>query len=154
MTRLFTWRIGIACLANVVLLAAVAAAQQKSPATPQQRLSVYELARELSVQGSVISYTENSMVAPLGPHLLLQTASGTLDVHLGNARLLESNHFTLSPGDAVRVIGENVAIGSGTRFLARLIQKGNQAILLRSPNGFPLRPTASVANSADHKGVL
>jgi archaellin len=154
MTRLFAWRIGIACFASVVLFAATGAAQQKSSATPQQRLSMYDRARELSVQGSVISYAENSTVAPLGPRVLLQTASGTLDVHLGNAALLQSNHFTLATGDSVRVIGENVAIGSTTQFLARLIQKGNQAILLRSPNGFPLRPTASSAKSAGQKGVL
>jgi hypothetical protein len=81
----------------------------------------------------------------------LQTSSGVLDVHLGSARLLENNHFTLAAGDRVRVVGESVPVGSGTQFLARLIQKGDQVVLVRSPQGFPLRPAAK---SGDAKGAL
>jgi hypothetical protein len=79
---------------------------------------------------------------------MLQTSSGVLDVHLGNARLLESNHFTLAEGDAIRVVGENVASGSGEPFLARVIQKGEQTLALRSATGFPLRPTAARDSNA------
>jgi len=115
-------------------------AQQKTQTAPQ-RMPAYDVSREVSVQGTVVSFTENSAVAPFGPHVVLQTSSGSLDVHLGNARLLEANHFTLAAGDRVRVMGENVASSAGTHFLARLIQKGNQAVLLRTPQGLPLRPT-------------
>jgi hypothetical protein len=81
----------------------------------------------------------------------LQTSSGVLDVHLGSARLLESNHFTLAAGDAIRVVGASVASPAGTQFLARLVQKGDQALLLRNPQGFPLRPASK---SAEQRGAL
>jgi hypothetical protein len=147
-------RSGWVCVAVFFLLASAAAAQQKSP-TPQSNLA-YSTAREVSIQGTVISYT-NSSVAPLGPHVTLQTSSGVLDVHLGNARLLQANNLTLEPGNSVRVIGENVAYGNATQFVARLIQKGNQAVLLRSARGFPLRPPAqrSAQNDSErHGGAL
>ena len=150
MTRLLPWRVGIVCLASVVLLSTIASAQQKAQTVPQRNLN-YDVSREISVQGSVISYSETSSAAPFGPHVTLQTSSGVLDIHLGNARLLESNPFTLAAGDTIRVIGESVPFGSGTQFLARLIQKGNQALVLRSPQGFPLRPAAK---SADQRGAL
>jgi hypothetical protein len=150
MTRLLPWRVGIFWLASVLLLSTIASAQQKAQSAPQRNLN-YDPSREISVQGSVISYSETSTDAPFGPHVTLQTSSGVLDIHLGNARLLESNHFTLAAGDTVRVIGESVPFGSGTQFLARLIQKGNQALALRSPQGFPLRPATK---SADQQGAL
>jgi DNA/RNA endonuclease YhcR with UshA esterase domain len=140
MTRLFVGSLGLSVLGTAVLFATLTSAQQKTQAAPQ-RIPVYDINREVSIQGTVVSFTENSGTAPSGPHVLLQTNSGSLDVHLGNARLLEANHFTLAAGDNVRVIGENVTSGTGSQFLARLIQKGNQALLLRSPQGLPLRPT-------------
>ena len=101
----------------------------------------YDVSREVTVQGAVVSYSENSSTAPLGAHVSVQTSSGTLDAHLGDARLLRANNFTLAAGDSVRIIGENLPFGGGTQFFARVIQKGNQSVTLRSTRGFPLRPT-------------
>jgi len=150
MTRLFLGRIGIASLGLAFLLSASAGAQQKTQSVGQRNLG-YDVRREVSVQGSVIRYSETSSVAPFGPHVTLQTSSGVLDVHLGNARLQENNHFTLAAGDAIRVVGESVASTSGTQFLARLVQKGDQALVLRNPQGFPLRPASK---SAEQRGAL
>ena len=118
------------------------AQQTSSQATQQspQHVRAYDMRREASLQGTVISFTENSSTAPLGPRVSIQTPSGVLQVHLGNAGILKANHLTLAPGDSVRVIGESLPHGTGTQFFARIIQKGNQAVVLRSPRGFPLRP--------------
>jgi hypothetical protein len=150
MKRLLQWWLGIVSLAGVLLVATIAGAQQKTQTVPQRNLS-YDPGREISVQGSVISYSETSSAAPFGPRVTLQTSSGVLDVHLGSVRLLENNHFTLAAGDSVRVVGESMPVGSGTQFLARLIQKGDQVVLVRSQQGFPLRPAAK---SGDAKGTL
>jgi ATPase subunit of ABC transporter with duplicated ATPase domains len=140
-----------ACLAAVLMFSVSAAAQQKTQSAPQQRRS-YEVSSEVSLQGTVVSFAENSSAPPLGPHVVVQTASGQVDVHLGDARLLQANHFTLAAGDSVRVIGENVPYGTGTQFFARIIQKGNQTLALRSTRGFPLRPAAKAGKS--QAGVL
>jgi len=150
MTRLLLGRIGIALLGLAFLLSAISGAQQKTQSVGQRSLG-YDISREVSVQGSVINYAETSSVAPFGPHLTLQTSSGVLDVHLGNARLLESDHLVLAAGDAIRVVGENVASASGTQFLARWVQKGDQMVLLRNARGFPLRPANK---SAEQRGAL
>src|ERR1700719_4950949 len=128
MRRLLQWRFGIVWLAGVVLVSTIAVAQQKTQ-IPQRNLS-YDASREVSVQGSVISYGETSSVAPFGPRVTLQTRSGVLDVHLGHARVLESNHFTLAAGDSIRVVGESVPFGSGMQFMARIVQKGGQTLAL------------------------
>ena len=147
MTRLLSRRIGIVLLGSGLLIP-MAGAQQKT--APQQSQG-YQTSREVSVQGSVLSYSETSSAAPFGAHVTIQSSSGVLDVHLGNARLLENSHFTLAAGDAVRVIGENVAFGTGTLFVARIVQKDGQTLALRSTQGFPLRPASK---SAGQQGAL
>ncbi|MGA3176636.1 MAG: hypothetical protein ABSE19_04735 [Candidatus Acidiferrum sp.] len=106
--------------------------------------------------GTVITYTESSTTPPLGAHVTLQTAGGVVDVHLGDARLLTSNHFSIQTGDTLRIIGENVASGTTSTFLARIVQKGTQALAVRSERGIPVRHVAP-KNSAASKpqgGVL
>jgi hypothetical protein len=147
MIGLLQGRAGIAGLAGVLLLCSIASAQQQGQVVAQRNLS-YEASREVSVQGKVVRYAENSTTAPFGAHVTVQTGSGALDVHLGDARLLDSNHFTVAAGDEVRVVGENVTFGNGTQFVARIIQKGNQAVASRSTRGLPLRPAAAGKNSA------
>jgi hypothetical protein len=136
----------------VVLIFAVSAmAQQKAQGAPQQ-MRAYDISREVSLQGTVVSFTENSSAPPLGPHVAVQTASGQVDVHLGDARLLKANHLSLAAGDSIRIVGENVPNETGTQFFARIIQKGSQTLTLRSTRGFPLRP-APKAGKAE-AGVL
>jgi DNA/RNA endonuclease YhcR with UshA esterase domain len=151
MRRLLPSRVGMAWLASVFLMSTVVNAQQKAQSVPQRNMN-YDVSREVTVQGVVVSYTENSSTAPLGAHVSVQTSSGTLDAHLGDARLLQANHLTLAAGDSIRVIGENVPYGSGTQFFARIIQKGSQTLALRSTRGFPLRPAAKAGKS--EAGVL
>ena len=155
MNRLVCWIRAAGCLAVVMFLPLLATAQEKSQARAPKTQG-YELAREISLQGTVVSYNASSTVAPLGPHVVVRTSSGTLDVHLGNAKLLETNHFTLASGDSVRIIGESLPYGAATQFVARIIQKGNQSLVLRSVRGFPLRPIVKGAGKSTNAqgGVL
>jgi hypothetical protein len=122
----------------------LSAGAQQSAQLDLRRLQSYELSRELSVVGTVIKYEPASSVAPMGVHLLLQTASGPLDVHLGNAKLLQASHLALNPGDNVRIVGESLALGDGTFFAVRIIQKGTQAVAVRNAKGFPLTPASAL----------
>src|SRR5215475_14682255 len=98
----------------------------------------YDPARETNLVGTVSSFTPNSENGPLGAHVAVQTASGIVDVHVGDAKFLSLNHLTLNEGDSVRIIGESFTNGGNTVFLARIIQKGTVAVAVRSPRGMPL----------------
>jgi hypothetical protein len=151
MNRPRRWK-GLAASLTVVLMSSVTAiAQRKAQSAPQQ-MRAYDVSRELSLQGTVVSFAENSSVPPLGPHVVVQTASGQVDVHLGDARLIKANHLTLAAGDRIRVVGENVTHDTGTQFFARILQKGTQTLTLRSTRGFPLRPAPKAGKS--EAGVL
>jgi hypothetical protein len=111
---------------------------QKSPAVNNAGPSAYDVARETTVSGKVLHAG--------GARLVLQTSSGTVDVHVGNPRLLAANHFSLQAGDALTVTGENVTLGNTTMFAARTLQKGTQSLIVRSRTGMPLFPTARTAD--------
>lgn len=146
MKRPIRWNRISAGVSIVLLFCAGVAAQQKTQsAAPEKR--AYDVSQEVSLQGTVVSFVESSQTPPLGPHVVVQTASGQVDIHLGDARLLKANHLTLAAGDSIRVVGENVPYGTGTQFFARILQKGNQTLALRSTRGFPLRPTPKAGKS-------
>lgn len=119
-----------------------AAAQQAEQSSPQ-RPQYYDPSREVSLTGTVVKFDAASSLPPMGAHVLLQTSSGQVDVHLGYAKILQASNLELNPGDNVRLIGEAIAVGSGTTFAARIVQKGTQAIAVRSPHGFPLKSPSS-----------
>ena len=114
----------------------------------QKGSAIYDTTREVTLIGTVASYQSSVDKPPLGAHLTLNTTAGPVDVHLGDARFLNANHFQIQTGDSVRIIGENVAYGAGTQFLARLIQKGTQALVLRSARGVPLSYAAPHKSAA------
>ena len=137
------------------LLCGSALGQQKTAQTPV-RSSGYDLKREGTIVGTVLAYTPSSTTPPLGAHVTLQTTGGVVDVQLGNARLLTANHFDIQAGDTLRIIGENVTFGSAAPFLARIVQKGAQALAVRTERGIPVRYLAP-RNSGESKsqgGVL
>lgn len=138
------------------MFAGVAAGQEKTIARANAGLKAYNVERETTLIGTVQAYTPGAQTAPLGAHVTLQTSGGVVDVHLGDARLLAASHFNIQSGDALRIIGENVAFGKGTQFVARIIQKGTQVLAVRSVRGIPLSymaPRAGV-QSKTQGGVL
>jgi hypothetical protein len=108
--------------------------------------AAYDVARESVISGKIVQYSSASTTPPLGAHITLQTGSGTIEVHAGNAKLIEASHISLQAGDAVSITGETVTFGNSTVFVARVIQKGSQSVAVRSKNGVPLLPTAVNAN--------
>jgi len=139
-------RTGVLVLAGALSLSLSAGAQQTEQ--PDTRgLQSYEASREVSLVGTVVKYEASSSAPPMGAHLLVQTSSGQVDAHLGNARVLQASHLELKAGDNVRIVGESLALGDGTFFAARIVQKGTQAVAVRNAKGFLLRPSSTLSQS-------
>jgi len=126
----------MAVFASALLLSGAAYAQ-RGRSQPAANSSAYDLSNEQPVQGTVVQYIEKSDRAPLGAHVIVQTASGQVDVHIGDPRLLKQNNFTLTAGNTIRVIGVTSSSGQSNVFLARLIQTGTNIIAVRSTTGIP-----------------
>src|SRR6266404_5043989 len=128
-------------LSALLLLSGNTVWGQKLAERPRQaatRSLAYNATQETMIEGTVLSYSAESATPPMGAHVVLQTASGAIDVHLGATSYLEANHFSLARGDSVRVVGVNSATRQGSVFLVRVIQKGGQSLILRTAKGTPL----------------
>jgi hypothetical protein len=150
--KIIQWKGSLMALSAAALcLGAGAKAQQLPQAIVHNTSSAaYDVARETILGGKVVAYSATAKAAPMGAHITLQTSSGTVDVHVGNPKVLTANKFSLQAGDSVSITGENVDFGGKTIFVARTIQKGMQSVAVRSKNGTPLRP---VNRSADGRIV-
>jgi hypothetical protein len=142
-------------IAVVLLFSAAALAQEKSP-QPLPRFGAYDARQEGTLVGTVVDFKLSSTTPPLGARLTLQTPTGVVDVHLGDARLLTANQFNIQSGDTLRIIGAYTPAGSSSLFLARIVQKGTQALTLRTQRGFPVHYIApkNSAETKSQRGVL
>jgi len=130
---------------------------QKLAERPRQaaaRSLAYNAAQETMIEGTVLSYSAEAATPPMGAHVVLQTASGAIDVHLGPASYLQANHFSLTKGDSVKAVGANSATRQGSVFLVRVIQKGGQSLALRTAKGALLSRAGARALSPAQRSQL
>ncbi len=127
-------------LGIVLALWSSANAQQLAdrPRQAAARGLAYDVTQETVIEGTVLSYSTEASAPPIGAHLLLQTANGAVDLHLGGASYLQANHFSLTKGDSVRVVGVSSSTRQGSIFLVRVIERGGQSLILRTTKGAPL----------------
>ena len=131
----------------IILVLSISANAQQTQQADTTRLHAYDMNRESFLLGTVVKFESSSSTPPIGAHVILQTPSGQVDVHLGNVRILQAGHLELNPGDNVRIVGEPLALGDNTYFAARIVQKGAQAVAVRNTTGFLITP-ASVLSQA------
>jgi hypothetical protein len=133
------FRISVSLFALPLLLGTSIWAQKLSdrPKQAAVRSLAYDATQETVLEGTVLSYSAKG-APPLGAHLILQTANGPVDLHLGGASYLLASQFSLAKGDSVRAVGVNSATRQGSIFLVRVIQKGGKSIVLRTAKGTPL----------------
>lgn len=137
----------ISFLLAALLAFCLCASAQLAKQSDLTQLQSYNAGREVQLVGTVVKYDSASSVPPMGAHVIVQTASGQVDVHLGNAKVLAANHLVLNAGDSIRIVGEPMALGDGTYFAARIVQKGTQAAAVRNTKGFLLTPASTLTQA-------
>src|SRR5713226_1102007 len=142
----------VALALGITLGICISATAQQGSQLDVQQFRTYEVTRESFLLGTVVKFDSASSTPPIGAHVILQTASGQLDVHLGNAKVLQAGHLELNPGDNVRIVGELLALGDSTYFAARIVQKDAQAVAVRNTKGFLTTP-ASLMSPAQKEAL-
>ena len=83
---------------------------------------------------------------PIGTHILIQTAQGIVDAHLGNGRAASPNYLDLWTGESVTVLGMIERAGGKDMVLARILSTPNHIFILRNQHGIPVRGTARTSS--------
>lgn len=135
---------------------AQSAASTASAASPAQLPVPYDLSKETRIQGSIQQVDTSNDRAPIGAHILVQTASGVVDAHLGPLNQASLDALHLSAGEAVTLTGMNESISSGAVFLVRILTTSSRVVILRNEHGYPVRSLVRRGSSSSTllKGAL
>jgi hypothetical protein len=127
----------LACLLLAILVAPLHA-QTSRDAHPY-----YDVSQETAISGTVSAViTRPSQGMLMGSHLILSTASGSVDASLGRWGLQGKDAVSIAPGRQVEVTGVMKRIGGREVFLARTIRVEDKVYTIRNIFGIPLSPLA------------
>jgi hypothetical protein len=102
----------------------------QTPAMPK-----YSKSSEVKVKGGV---DEVRTAADGIVHLTLKTDKGPLDVVIAPEKFLKEMEITFAKGDALEVLGSQVASGEATVLLAREVTRSGEVMMMRDENGKPV----------------
>ena len=147
--------LGLTTLMAFSFLAAPVEAQTAATAKKNVTAQKYDVQNETTLNGTVknvISKPTSGML--IGAHLILTSSSGTVDAALGPFAMKGRNPVSVSPGDAVSVVGVMMTIRNKHVFMTRTVQAGGQTYTLRNQNGFPLYPSNGTPSTTPVRGGL
>ncbi len=127
---------GAAC---VILLGmcglAAAQTQHASAKTPALK---YDLKAEKKIKGTVQEMKLEGQGRSALMHLVLKSGTDTVNVYLCPERFIKDMGIELKAGDEVEIIGSPVMDNGVSVILAREIDKGSDAYVLRDDKGVPV----------------
>jgi hypothetical protein len=118
----------------------------------------YDISQEVKLSGTITDVVTQPSAGMLsGSHLILETASGSVDAQLGRLHLGGRDAVSVAPGERVQVTGVMKTINSKAVLLTRLIEVNGQVYELRNEHGIyrahPERaPVSEAAAAAGSKG--
>jgi hypothetical protein len=108
----------------------------------------YDITKEVTLRGIITEVVQRPAAGrPLGLHLTVTTAQGTVDVHLGPYLGRMATEKGLVAGAAIQMSGVTAHFPGGDVFLARVVVVNSQTITLRNERGFLLRPAPAAART-------
>jgi hypothetical protein len=110
-------------------------------ATKNTLVPGYDLSKEVKVQGAIEKIDGFGTSGPIGTHILIQTATGTVDAHLGFGSAASPKRLGISVGENVTVIGMMETVGSSSVLMARILTTPIRIFVLRNEQGIPIRGT-------------
>jgi len=123
---------------SVAVIAVLLLTFGMKPGPSEQGAALYNVATENTVKGTVRAvedYTCPVSENEMGRHLRMQSATGTMEIHLAPARVMRSQKFSFSPGDQIEVLGSRVKIQGQESIIAREVTRGNETFFIRDRQG-------------------
>jgi hypothetical protein len=146
--------LGVLCLLMTLAISLLAGPlYANEPVLPKRTVipSKYDMSKEVTLSGTVQSLVKKPAPGALvGAHLMVSTAQGTVDAHVGNRLLAGPNPASFASGQSVKLVGIMTEFNHQNVFLVRTIETGNRTITVRSEHGFLVLP----GSAARVKGVF
>ncbi len=117
----------------------------------------YDLSKEIKIDGTIDKIETNSSGGPIGTHLLVISAQGVVDVHLGASAAVTAKNLGLTVGESIHVTGMMASLSGNSVLLARILTTSNHIYMLRNEHGAPIRslmPRGAASSANSQKGAL
>jgi hypothetical protein len=127
---------------------AAPAGAQTAAAVNAARPATYDASKEVTITGTVSNVVTKpgaGMIA--GGHLIVSTAKGSVDAHVGR-RLTGTNAIAVKSGDSVKLVGVMASENHSEVFLVRTAETGGHTYTIRSEKGFLITPVTARGSSA------
>lgn len=128
----------VSAVAVIAILLVVLGVRFHSTTTSLQGAALYNSANEVTVKGTVTAVEEFDCPVSegeLSDHLMLRTADGVLQIHLGPSRILQGQKLNFVPGDQLQVVGARVELYGKDGLIAQEITRGNESYIFRDHDG-------------------
>jgi len=112
---------------------------------------VYNVSKEIKVQGTIRSIQASTSGVLSGTHVQIETTNGVVDAHLSVSPNVNAKTLDLSTGDTIEVTGMMTTEGGSNVLLARILTTPSRIFILRNERGVPIRAVPTRATSAATK---
>jgi hypothetical protein len=136
--------VGVLCLLMTLAISLLAEPIYANESPAFQRVvtaSKYDVSKEVTVNGTVQSLVRKPAPGTMiGAHLMVSTAQGTIDAHIGNY-IAEGRFATpFASGQTVKLTGMMIEINQHNVFVVRTLETGGRTITVRNERGFLVYP--------------
>ncbi len=100
---------------------------------------VYDVTKEVKVQGTIQKIDGFGTSGPIGTHIMVQTAQGVVDAHLGFGAASKPEYLGIAEGQSVTLTGMMQTFGDTNVLMARILTTSNHIFVLRNEHGIPVR---------------
>jgi hypothetical protein len=107
--------------------------------TTNTMVPAYDLSKEVKVEGTIEKIDGFGTSGPIGTHILIETAAGSVDAHLGFGSAVSAKRLGISVGQNVTVIGMMETVGNSSVLMARILTTPSHIFVLRNEHGIPIR---------------
>ncbi len=126
----------------VFVAASVAAAAplhaQQQMGGPRGYMRSFDPATIETIDGTVEKVVTSGGRGMRGVHVVLRSASGKLDVHLGPSWFIDNQSAKLQAGDTISVRGSRTVFAGDPALIAIDVKRGGETLRLRDEDGTPL----------------
>jgi hypothetical protein len=151
----FTTRPRIIAGLLVGLTFAIAAAPLVAGTAATPAPQYYDVRQEVTLTGTVSNVLTQAQRGTIpGSHLLLTTASGSVDASLGRWGLVGKGALSVAVGQQIEVTGVMKTLRNKQIFIVRNVKLGSQVYQIRNQYGIPVSPQtrARMSQKAAAKG--
>lgn len=132
--------LGGMCLLATLAISLVAVPVYANEAVAPKRTVIasrYDMTKEVTLTGTIQSLVRKPAPGTImGAHLMVSTAQGTVDAHIGNLVLVGKRPTSFASGQSVKLVGLMTTINQKNVLLVRTIQTGSDTITVRNERGF------------------